>query len=166
MKGKNPKDSAVSDQIFPIFPNDLNSNDTVFGGHVMALLDRLSLVVAERHSERTCVTVSVDAMHFLAPAVKGDNLVIHACVNKSWSSSMEIGLKVCARNPRLGKKKHIVSAYYTFVAVDANGKPIPVPEIIPETKCEKRRFEEAEIRRKNRMKQAEELKAFRKQYDS
>ena len=131
----------------------MNANDTVFGGYVMALLDRVALVVAERHCGRTCVTASVDAMHFLAPAHRGDNLVICAAINRTWSSSMEIGLKVKAANPKEKKDGHIVSAYYTFVAVDANGKPIPVPEIELVTKDEKRRYEEAQLRRDNRMKQ-------------
>ena len=166
MDKKKVSDSAVVDQVHPVFPANMNANETVFGGYVMALLDQIALVVAERHSERTCVTASVDAMHFLAPAHRGDNLIICAAINRTWSSSMEIGLKVEAMNPKSKKDVHIVSAYYTFVAIDSNGKPIPVPPLALLTQAEKRRFEEAELRRKNRTRQASELKKIRDSYSN
>ncbi|MDN3507323.1 MAG: acyl-CoA thioesterase [Simkaniaceae bacterium] len=165
MDKKKVSESALVDQVHPVFPLNMNANDTVFGGFVMALLDQVALVVAERHSERTCVTASVDAMHFLAPAHRGDNLIICAAINRTWNSSMEIGLKVEAQNPKSRKNIHIVSAYYTFVAIDSNGKPIPVSELALSTQAEKRRFEEAQLRRTNRVKQAAELKKIRDSYN-
>jgi acyl-CoA hydrolase len=71
-----------------------HSENTVFGGIVLGLLDRTALVVAERHSGKSCVTVSVDAVRFIAPGRKGDNLLVAASINRSWRSSMEIGLRV------------------------------------------------------------------------
>jgi acyl-CoA hydrolase len=165
MKEKKVCDSALINQVRPIFPSELNSNKSVFGGHVMALLDRAALVVAERHTERTCVTASVDAMHFLAPGREGEFLVIDAACNRTWNSSCEVGLKVRAENPKTGESKHVVSAYYTFVAVDENGKPIPINPIAPDSRDEKRRYEEADLRRKNRVKHANELKKFRDEYE-
>lgn len=159
-KGKHPADSAINDHTYRIFPNDLNSLGTVFGGMIMSVLDRIALVVAERHSERTCVTASVDAIHFLAPAGQGDNLIFKACVNRSWNSSMEIGVKVIAESPKL-TQRHILSAYFTFVALDAHRKPAPVPPLLPQTTMEKRRFAEAEIRKRNRIKHKQEVQEYR-----
>lgn len=161
MLEKKVSESAVREQVYRVFPNDLNSNDTVFGGLVMSTLDRICSVVAERHSSRVCVTASVDSMHFLGPARRGDILVFMASVNRTWRSSMEIGAKVVAENPRKSEHKHIVSAYFTFVALDEHQRPIAVPTVIPETPDEIRRFEEAHFRREHRRMEAEQRKLRR-----
>lgn len=154
MQGKTVAASAIENQVYKVFPGDLNTNDTVFGGLVMSLLDRIALVVAERHSGKTCVTVSVDALHFLAPAASGENLILHASLNRAWNTSMEIGIRIDAENFHTGKQKHVVSAYFTFVALSADNRPSPVPPVIPETETQKRRYEEAEIRRKSRIQES------------
>lgn len=156
VKQKKVSESAVHDQTYKIFPNDLNSNDTVFGGLVMSILDRVACVVAERHAERVCVTASVDSMHFLAAACKGDVLIFQASVNRSWRTSMEIGVRVTSEHHKLKGSKHILSAYLTFVALDKEGKPTEVPQVLAETLLEKRRYEEAELRRQSRKLEKEE----------
>lgn len=163
-KAKTVAASAVNDHTHKVFPNDLNSNGTVFGGMVVGILDRTALVVAERHSGAVCVTVSIDAMHFIAPAKKGDILIFKAAINRSWRTSMEIGVKVIAEHYQTGEVRHILSAYFTFVAVDDNRKPIEVPQVIAETPLEKRRYEEAEIRRQKRLRETKEREERRKNY--
>ena len=142
-KGKRPSDSAVEQNVYKIFPNDLNSENTVFGGLVMGLCDRTALIVAERHSGHSCVTAAVDSLNFLAPAHSGETLIVKAAVNCAWRSSMEIGVHVVAENSFQGDTRHVVSAYLTFVAIGNDGKPTGVPPILPETEIEKRRFDAA-----------------------
>jgi acyl-CoA hydrolase len=153
--------SAVREQVYLVFPNDLNANDTVFGGMVMAQMDRLCAVVADRHAGGVTVTVSVDAVHFMAPARRGDVLVLHASVNRAWRSSMEVGVKVEAESVGGGPRRHIVSAYFTFVAVAADGKPRAVPPLMAQSAEEQRRYAEAELRRASRLQHAEEVKRLR-----
>jgi acyl-CoA hydrolase len=153
--------SRVDGHVYKIFPNDLNAHYTVFGGLVMSICDRIALVVAERHSGQVCVTASVDSVHFLAPAKEGDTLLVHAACNRAWTSSMEIGVKVSAENTFTRDTRHIVSAYLTFVALDALSKPMPVPPLAIETADEARRFAEAEMRRNGRLAHAKQLRAFR-----
>lgn len=149
--GKSPAESSVEQNVYKVFPNDLNSEYTVFGGLVMGLCDRTALIVAERHSGKTCVTAAVDSLNFLAPARSGETLIVKASVNRSWHSSMEIGVHVAAENSHSGETRHVVSAYLTFVALDDYGKPSTVPAVVPATDTEKRRFEAAGQRREARL---------------
>ncbi|HEX5789221.1 MAG TPA: acyl-CoA thioesterase [Woeseiaceae bacterium] len=146
-----PSASAVTQNVYKIFPNDLNSEYTVFGGLVMGLCDRTALIVAERHSGRTCVTAAVDSLQFLAPARAGETLVVRAAVNRAWKSSMEIGVQVAAENSHTGERRHVVSAYLTFVALDEAGRPVDVPSVAPETSAEKARYAAAGERRAARL---------------
>lgn len=153
--------SSVREQVYMVFPNDLNANDTVFGGLIMAQMDRFAAVVADRHAGGVCVTASVDAVHFIAPAKGGDVLIFHCAVNRAWHTSMEVGCKVEAERVGNCERRHILSAYLTFVAVDHDGKPRPIPEALPETAGQKLRYEEALLRREQRLRHAEELKVLR-----
>ena len=150
-QGKSPAESAIEQNVHKIFPNDLNSKYTVFGGLVMSLCDRTALIVAERHSGHSCVTAAVDSLNFLAPARSGETLVVKAAVNNAWRSSMEIGVYVAAEDSFSGDTRHVVSAYLTFVALDASGKPTNVPAVIPNTETEQRRFDAAAERRDARL---------------
>jgi len=144
-----------------VFPNDLNANDTVFGGLILALMDRLAVVVASRHAGSVCVTAGVDAVHFIAPARRGDVLIYNVAVNRAWTTSMEVGCKVDAELIGGGDRRHIVSAYMTFVAMADDGTPRPVPQLLPESDLERHRFEEAQLRRESRLTHADALKALR-----
>lgn len=153
--------SAVREQAYMVFPNDLNSNDTVFGGLIMALMDRFSATAADRHAGGICATVGVDAVHFIAPAGRGDVLIFNSAVNRAWNSSMEVGCRVEAERRGGGVRRHLLSAYLTFVAMDDDGRPRQVPAVEPETPLEKLRYEEAALRRRMRLAHAEELKQLR-----
>ena len=155
--------SSVTDQVHRVFPNDLNANDTVFGGLIMALMDRLAVVVASRHAGRVCVTAGVDAVNFIAPARRGDVLIYSVAVNRAWNTSMEVGCRVEAERNGGGDRRHIVSAYLTFVAMDEEGRPQIGPELVPETVREQQRFEEAALRRSSRLAHAAQLRALRTQ---
>ncbi|HUD01154.1 MAG TPA: acyl-CoA thioesterase [Rhabdochlamydiaceae bacterium] len=152
-KSKSVAESAIHDQISVVFPNDLNAYGTLFGGRVLDLCDRVAGVVAKRHSGKVCVTLGIDSVRFLAPAKHGDILVFKASLNRVWKTSMEIGLKVFKEDFRTQERVHILSAYFTFVALDDKLRPVEVPAVIPETKEEKRRFKEAEERRLIRLRQ-------------
>lgn len=151
MKAKTPSQSSINDYAYRIFPNDLNSHGTAFGGMIMAILDRIASIVAERHSGRDCVTVCVDSLTFLAPAKHGEILVFKASITRSWNTSMEIGVKVLSESINRPEKIHIVSAHFVFVALDDEGNTTAVPPVHPETNDEKRRFENAEVRRTSRI---------------
>lgn len=150
-KGKSPSESAVNQNVYKVFPNDLNSKYTVFGGLVMGLCDRTALIVAERHSGAPCVTAAVDSLNFVAPARAGDTLIIKSSANRSWRSSMEIGVHVAAENSHTGDSRHVVSAYFTFVALSDDGSPQSVPPVTPGTTEEERRYKQAGERRQQRL---------------
>src|SRR5881275_774744 len=125
--------SAINDQTSIVFPNDINTLGTLFGGRVMEQCDRVCAVVAKRHSGRNCVTLGIDSVRFLASAKHGDILVFKAAVNRVWRTSLEVGIKVFAEDFETMKHKHIVSAYFTFVAVGDSLRPVPAPPVVPQT---------------------------------
>jgi len=153
MQGKSVAESAIHDQTAVVFPNDLNAYGTLFGGRVLDLCDRVAGVVAKRHSGKVCVTLGIDSVRFLAPAKHGDILVFKASLNRVWKTSMEIGLKVFKEDFRTQERVHILSAYFTFVALDDHLKPVEVPPVLPLSADEKRRYNEAEERRLIRLNQ-------------
>lgn len=133
-------------------PDDLNYLGTLFGGRLLAIVDAKVALIADAFSGHSCATLTIDNFVFKESATLNDVLVLNLSVNRVWNTSMEIGVQVLAK-PR-GKKKlrHIVSAYFVMVAVDKKLKSIPIgKQVVPRTKDEKRRYKEAEKRRKNRL---------------
>lgn len=118
----------------------------------MHWIDICAALSAAKLNQRVCVTASVDRIDFHHPIGLGDAVNLVASVNRVFSSSMEIGVKVYAESFKKGTRIHSNTAYLTFVAVDSNGKPVKAVEIIPGTDDEKRRYEEALLRRENRLK--------------
>ncbi|MFN3696338.1 MAG: acyl-CoA thioesterase [Pseudobdellovibrio sp.] len=136
-----------------VLPSHTNSLDTIFGGTIMSWIDIAAAIVAQRHSGREVVTASIDKLDFIAPVKKGWVVNLKASINFISKSSMEIGVRVDAENPKTAEKFHTASAYLTFVALGSNGKPTEVPGLILETDEEKRRFENARLRREQRLQQ-------------
>jgi len=161
LEGRTVSYSAVREQVHQVFPNDLNARNTVFGGFIVAHMDRFAVVVADRHAGGTCVTVGIDAVHFIAPARHGDVLVFNAAVNRAWGTSMEVGCKVEAERLGTTERRHILSAYLTFVLIDENGRPQRVPALLPQTEVERARYDEAGLRRQSRLEHFEQLRALR-----
>lgn len=142
---------SISEYSELAMPNDANPLGTLFGGKVMHLVDLAGSLAAARHARRPVVTASVDYLEFIHPVHIGQLLVLRSSVNRVFHTSMEVGVRVCVEDLRTGDVRHTCSAFLTFVALGENGKPAPVPSVIPETPDEKRRFEQAGERRRYRL---------------
>jgi acyl-CoA hydrolase len=134
-----------------MMPQHANVLGHVFGGVVLSMMDTTAAVSAIRHARLACVTVSVDRVDFREPIHVGDLVVMKSSVNFVGRTSMEIGVRVETENLLTGVRRHTNSCYLTFVAVDRNGKPVPVPRLKPETPEEIRRYEAARQRRERRL---------------
>jgi acyl-CoA hydrolase len=139
-----------------MMPGHANNLGHVFGGVVLAMMDKTAAVAAIRHSRSTCVTASIDRVDFREPIHLGDLVVMKSSVNFVGRTSMEVGVRVEAEDLQSGNRRHTNSCYLTFVAVDRNGRPIEVPELKAETPEEVRRFQAAEERRRRRLEEREQ----------
>ncbi len=134
-----------------VLPSHTNSLDTVFGGTVMSWIDICAAIAAQRHSNREVVTASIDQLNFIAPIKRGWVVNLKASVNFTSRTSMEVGVRVDAENPKTSEMFHTASAYLTFVALGSDGKPTTVPALELTGDVEKRRFAAAEKRRRERL---------------
>ena len=134
-----------------VMPQNANNLGTVFGGHVLALIDKTSAIVAMRHCHAPVVTVAIDRVDFLAGARLGSVLILEGILNAAFRTSIEIGVTVLAENPLSGERHLTCRAFVTFVAVDEEGRPAPVPPLEARTDEERRRADEAAERRRHRM---------------
>lgn len=134
-----------------VLPTHTNSLGSIFGGVVMSWIDICAAIAAQRHSKSEVVTASVDQLNFVAPVYKGWVVNLKSSVNFVSKTSMEVGVRVDAENPRTGEVFHTASAYLTFVALDAQGKPKVIPQLILETDSDRRRHKAAEGRRQHRL---------------
>ncbi len=132
-------------------PQHTNAHGTLFGGELMAWVDIAAATAAMRHARKAVVTASIDALHFLAPIKTGWLVTLDASVNFTARTSCEVGVKVIAYDPISGETNHTASAYLTFVSLDGNGRPTPMPPVLPETDEQKARFGAAQERRKARL---------------
>jgi acyl-CoA hydrolase len=150
MEGRPPRLShtTIAEVMMPHMANVLGN---VHGGVILGMIDRVGAVAAIRHAQRVCVTVSVDRVHFREPIHLGELVTMHASVNYAHRTSLEVGVRVEAENLLTGAKRHTNSCYLTFVAIDEQSRPVPVPPVLPETEEEKQRYRAAEARRTGRL---------------
>ena len=134
-----------------MMPQHANNLGHVFGGVILSMMDRTSAVAAIRHARNDCVTVSVDRVDFREPIHLGDLVIMKASVNFAGRTSMEVGVRIEAENLVTGERRHTNSCYLTFVAIDADGRPVAVPPLLPETDEERRRHAAAQARRRRRL---------------
>jgi acyl-CoA hydrolase len=136
---------------------DANSAGFVHGGTVMKLCDEVAGLAAIKHSRCRVVTAGMDRMTFNEPIHVAELVTFTAAVNAAWRTSMEVGVRVEAEQPRTGERRHTNTAYLTMVALDEDGRPTPIPPLTVESDDERRREREAQTRRRNRLAERDEL---------
>ncbi|MGH9794594.1 MAG: acyl-CoA thioesterase [Candidatus Acidiferrales bacterium] len=146
-----PVRASRAEMVEVVLPNDANPLGAMLGGRVMHLIDIATAIAAHRHSNSYVVTASVDYLDFRNPIQVGELIILQSSVNRVFRSSMEVGVKVFSENVLSGQRQHTSSAYVTFVAIDENRRPKPVPPLILETAEDRRRWREAAERRKTRL---------------
>jgi acyl-CoA hydrolase len=145
-----PVRDSQSEMAEIVLPNDANPLGALLGGRLMHWIDLAGAMAAHRHSRNYVVTAAIDHMNFWVPVHVGDLVILRSSVNRVFRSSMEVGVKAWVENYILDDCKHVSSAYLTFVAVDAGGRRIQVPAVIPETEDQRRRYDDADKRRQMR----------------
>ena len=134
-----------------VLPNDTNGLDNLMGGRLMHWMDIVSAISCAKHCNRVVVTAAVDFVDFKSPIRLGEIVLLEAKVTRAFNTSMEARIDVWSENMQSGEKRYCNSAYYTFVAVDQTGRPIPVAKIEPESEAEKELYESAMRRRELRL---------------
>jgi acyl-CoA hydrolase len=142
-----------------VLPNDTNQLGNLRGGTLMHWMDICAALSAAKHSGKVCVTASVDEINFLGPVKLGQVVHLRASVNRAFNTSMEVGVRVEVEDIHTGYHRHVNTGYLTFVAIDEIGHPVPVPPLNPVSKDEKRRFNAAQVRRKDRLVRRQAIEA-------
>jgi len=158
METKTPKESLtiLTDLVLP---GETNYLDNLFGGELLARMDRACSIAARRHSREIVVTVSVNHVAFNKPIPVGSVVTLEAKVSRAFKSSMETYVDVWIEDRQSGSRTKVNEGIYNFVAVDEIGKPLTIPQIIPETELEKERFNGALVRKQLSLVLAGKLKA-------
>jgi acyl-CoA hydrolase len=149
-----PVAESISEMVEYVLPNDTNPLGSLLGGRLMHWIDLAGALAALRHARDYVVTASTDHLDFRFPVKVGDLVIFKSSVNRVFKTSMEVGIKVWVENHFTGERHHVSSAYLTFVAVDRNGRKLPVAPVIPESADEQRRYEDAGHRREIRRAEA------------
>lgn len=146
-----------------VLPPDTNTHGTIFGGNVMAYMDKIASIAAMRHCRKLVVTASSDSLDFLSPIRNGEAIYLEAFVTWTHNTSMEVYVKVEAENLLTAERRLTSTAYLTFVALDEQGKPTKVPQVEPETEEEKYHYQHALERYELRKKRKSDLKKWESQ---
>jgi len=158
MNSKTAKESlAITTDL--VLPSDTNALNGMFGGELLARVDRICCIAAQRHSNQVAVTVSVNHVMFTKPVPLGSTVTIESKVSRAFGSSMEVFADVWIEDRASGSKTKVNECIYTFVAVDLNGNKVKVPELIPETKLEIERYDAALRRRQMSLVMSGKMKA-------
>jgi uncharacterized protein (TIGR00369 family) len=150
-----PPSASRSTMTELMMPNMANNLGHVFGGVILSLIDRVAAVAAIRHARQPCVTVSVDRVDFHEPIHLGELVVARASVNFVGRTSMEVGVRIEAEHLVSGERRHTNSCYVTFVAIDGDGRPVPVRPLLLETDEDRCRHHGAAARRRRRLEERE-----------
>lgn len=150
-RDERPVNASVVEMTEIVLPEDTNPRGHIFGGRVLALVDKCAAVVAMRHARTEVVTAALDSVDFRSGARTGDILLLHGRLNAAFASSMEIEVEVHAEDPEEGSQRLTTRAFVTMVAVDTSGRPCPVPRLRLETPAEIARANEAAGRRGERL---------------
>ena len=154
--------STQSEMTEMVLPNDTNVLGKLLGGRLMHFIDLTGAMAAHRHSHSHAVTASMDHIDFIQPVHLGDVVMLKSSVNRAFTTSMEVGVKVFAENYLTGAVVHVASAYLVFVAVDEHGRAQKVPQLMPETPDELRRYVDALRRREHRERESTRRKDEKK----
>jgi acyl-CoA hydrolase len=144
-KAKTPADSSVESR-YLVMPQHANQYGTAFGGAIVAWMDMVGSMAAQKHCGKEVVTASIDSLRFDEPISIGDHVVIKASVHYVGRTSMEVCVEVYKHNPTTDRQAQAMTAYITFVALDKNKKPTPVRALVPKTAIEKQQYESARLR--------------------
>lgn len=153
--------STQSEMTEIILPNDTNTLGNLLGGRLMHFIDLTGAMAAYRHARTHVVTAAMDHIDFIRPVRLGDLLTLKSSVNRAFSTSMEVGVKVWAENTRTAEIVHVASAYLVFVAIDQHGHLQTVPQLMPETPDQIRRHADALLRRQHRERESARRKKER-----
>ena len=155
--------STQSEMTEIILPNDTNTLGNLLGGRLMHFIDLTGAMAAYRHTRTHVVTAAMDHIDFIQPVHVGDLLILKSSVNRAFTSSLEVGVKVWVEHPQNGTLLHVASAYLVFVAIDTEGRPLKIPGLLPETPNEIRRYNDALRRREHREAEAARRKQERRE---
>ncbi len=157
---KKPCSDSLTIKTSHVLPPDTNTHGTLFGGRLMAHIDDVAAIAAVRHARQPVVTASTDSVDFLQPVKEGHSICLEAFVTWTHNTSMEVFVKAVTEDLLTGNRKVCTTAFLTFVAIDEDGRPTPVPQVYPVSEHEKKLHENGAVRaahRKERRKHSKEL---------
>jgi len=162
---KKPSSHSFTVQTAQIFPPEANAYGTLFGGNLMSNIDEVASIAAVRHAKKMAITASTDSVDFLTPIKVGDFIGVEGIVTYTHHTSMEVFVKVVREDLKTDHKEVCATAFLTFVAIDEDGSPTPVPKVYPQTEDEKLLYEGAKRRKELREKRRLEARKMAEMFN-